>query len=75
MILCGNPAAQFRSYQSEIEEAILYVARGNRYILGDEVKLLEKEFSEYIGSVSSVGVANGTDAIELSLRALKIGYG
>jgi dTDP-4-amino-4,6-dideoxygalactose transaminase len=75
MILCGNPAAQFRSYQSEIEEAILNVVRGNRYILGDEVKLLEKEFSEYIGSVSSVGVASGTDAIELSLRALKIGYG
>jgi dTDP-4-amino-4,6-dideoxygalactose transaminase len=75
MILCANPSAQFESYQTEIEAAVLAVMRGNRYILGEEVDLLEKEFAEYIGTTSAIGVANGTDAIELALRALDIGSG
>ena len=75
MIICANPSAQFKSYQSEIEKAVLKVMRGDRYILGDEVSSLEKEFSEYIGVTSAIGVANGTDAIEIALRALDIGVG
>jgi len=75
MIICANPSAQFKSYQSEIEKAVLKVMRGDRYILGDEVSSLEKEFSEYIGVTSTIGVANGTDSIEIALRALDIGVG
>ena len=75
MILCANPSAQFQSYQTEIEEAVLAVMRGNRFVLGEEGTLLEKEFAEYIGTTSAIGVANGTDAIELALRALDIGLG
>ena len=73
MILCANPRAQFQSYQTEIEEAVLAVMRGNQYVIGEQVLWLEQEFSDYIGTDSAVGVANGTDAIELSLRALDIG--
>ena len=43
MILCSNPSAQFKSYKAEIEEAVLKVMRGNYYVLGKEVSLLEKE--------------------------------
>ena len=75
MILCANPSAQFKSYQAEIEEAVLAVMRGDRYVLGDEVTALEQDFAEYIGTTSAIGVANGTDAIELALRALGVGYG
>ena len=75
MILCANPSAQFKSYQTEIEEAVLAVMRGNRYVLGEEVALLEREFADYIGTTSAIGVANGTDAIELALRALGVGFG
>ena len=51
-------------------------ARGNSYVLGREVQLIEQEeFASYIGTTSAVGVANGTDAIELALRALEIGPG
>jgi len=75
MILCANPYAQFDSYQSEIEGAALAVMRGKRYVLGEEVASLEKEFADYIGTTSAIGVANGTDAIELALRALGIGLG
>ena len=75
MILCANPAAQFHSYQDEIEEAVLKVLRSNRYILGAEVDALESEFADYIGTQAAIGVANGTDALELAIRALDIGPG
>ena len=75
MILCSNPSEQFKSYQSEIEEAVISVMRSNRFILGNEVAQLEKEFADYIGTTNAIGVANGTDAIELALRALNIGIG
>ena len=75
MILCANPAAQFHSYQDEIEAAVLKVLRSNRYILGEEVEALETEFADYIGVHSAIGVANGTDALEIAIRALDIGPG
>jgi dTDP-4-amino-4,6-dideoxygalactose transaminase len=75
MILCANPAAQFMSQQAEIEAAVLKVMRSNRYILGPEVEALEGEFAAYIGTRFSIGVANGTDALELAMRALDIGPG
>jgi len=75
MILCANPSEQFKSYQLEIEKAVISVMRSNRYVLGKEVDSLEKEFADYIGTTSAIGVANGTDAIELALRALNIGPG
>ena len=75
MILCADPSAQFDSYQAEIEKAVLAVMRSNRYVLGEEVASLEKEFADYIETTSAIGVANATDAIELALRALGIGLG
>ena len=56
MIFYANPKAQFQSYQSEIEDAILTVARSNSYVLGREVLLIEEEFSRYIGTSSAIGV-------------------
>jgi dTDP-4-amino-4,6-dideoxygalactose transaminase len=75
MIICANPAAQFQSYKDEIEAAVLKVMRSNRYVLGAEVDALESEFANYIGTKSAIGVANGTDALELAIRALDIGLG
>ena len=75
MILCSNPSEQFKSYQSEIEQAVNSVMRSNSYVLGEQVGLLEQEFAEYIGTSSAIGVANGTDAIEVALRSLNVGYG
>jgi dTDP-4-amino-4,6-dideoxygalactose transaminase len=73
-IYCANPSAQFKSNQNEIEAAVLKVMRSNQYILGPEVENLEKEFAAYIQVNHAVGVANGTDAIEIALRSLDIGY-
>ena len=75
MIVCANPKAQYKSYKLEIDEAIFKVLEGDKYILGDEVMALETEFANFNGSKYCIGVGNGTDAIEISLRALNIGYG
>ncbi len=75
MVNCADPAAQFEAHQKEIEDAVLRVMRSDRYILGPEVEALESEFADYIGTSAAIGVANGTDAIELALRALGVGPG
>ena len=56
MVLCSNPSEQFKSYQSEIEDAVISVMRGNSYVLGEQVRYLESEFAEYIGTSSAIGV-------------------
>ena len=45
------------------------------YILGEEVAAFEEEYAKWLGSNFAVGVANGTDAIELALRTFDIGAG
>lgn len=75
MILCANPKEQYLSHKDEINEAINNVLESGWYILGQEVKNFEKEFSHFVGTNYSVGVASGTDAIFLSLKALNIGAG
>ena len=75
MIPCANPLAQFESYAAEIESAVARVFRSNRYILGPEVEALEQEFADYIGTSHAIGVANGTDALEISVRALRLAPG
>ena len=44
----------------------------NNFILTDEVKLFEKNFSKFCNTKYSIGVANGTDALYLCLRSLKL---
>lgn len=45
------------------------------YILGEELRSFEKEFSNYIGSAFGIGVASGTEALWLALKCLDIGPG
>ncbi len=75
MIICANPKAQYLSYKEEIDSSIDKVLNGSQYILGEEVELFEESFANYIGVNSALGVANGTDAIEISLKAMGIGNG
>lgn len=64
-----------KSILSELQEVISRVIEGGWYILGDEVAIFETEFADFCGAKYCVGVGNGTDALELSLRALDIGPG
>jgi dTDP-4-amino-4,6-dideoxygalactose transaminase len=51
------------------------VLDAGRYILGPEVAAFEQELSTYLGAAHALGVANGTDALVLALRALGVGPG
>ena len=62
-------------HAEEILTAMKRVADSGWYILGPEVKAFEQEFADYHGVSYAVGVANGTDAIELALFAGGIGAG
>jgi dTDP-4-amino-4,6-dideoxygalactose transaminase len=59
----------------ELREAIARVLDSGRYILGPEVTAFEREFADYVGAEHAVGVANGTDAITIALRAMGVGPG
>lgn len=51
------------------------ILRSGQYILGPEVESFESEFAAFLGARHCVGVANGTDALTIALRALGIGPG
>jgi aminotransferase EvaB len=74
-ILPADPKATYLAAQAEIDAAVKRVLHSGHYILGHEGAAFEKEFSAWLGAAGTVGVANGTDAIELALRALGIGPG
>ena len=48
------------------------VIESDAHILGDNVKLFEKNFANYIGAKYCSGVANGTDALTIALRSLDV---
>lgn len=74
-ILPADPGAAYRAHRAEIDEAVRRVLESGWYILGREVEAFEAEFAAALGAGECVGVANGTDALLLSLRALGIGPG
>jgi dTDP-4-amino-4,6-dideoxygalactose transaminase len=59
----------------EIGERQRAVLESGRFILGPEVEAFEEEFAAYLGRRHCVGVANGTEALTISLKALGIGAG
>src|ERR1039458_1600061 len=61
--------------RSELRAAIDRVLDSERFILGPEVAAFEQEFAAYCGAEHAVGVANGTDAITIALRAMGVGPG
>jgi dTDP-4-amino-4,6-dideoxygalactose transaminase len=69
------PLEDLRHCRSEILRAIEATLDGGAFILGHEVAAFETEFAAFNGCRHAIGVANGTDAIELLLRALGIGPG
>ncbi len=66
---------QYATIKDEINEAIQKVLDHGMFIMGPEVKEFEAELAEYCGAKHGIGVASGTDALLLSLRALGVGPG
>jgi len=61
--------------RDEIVAVLTHVVDEGRYILGPQVRAFEEEFAAYCGAGHAVGVANGTDAITIALRAMGVGPG
>jgi dTDP-4-amino-4,6-dideoxygalactose transaminase len=75
MLLINHLGARVARYQQEIESAISQVLSSGWMVLGPSVTRFEAQFADYIGTPYCISVANGTDAIELALRALGVNAG
>lgn len=62
-------------FANELEAAANRVTRSGWYVLGQEVQAFETEFAQYVGGKYCVGVANGLDALAISLKALELPEG
>jgi dTDP-4-amino-4,6-dideoxygalactose transaminase len=71
----ADPGRAARAELGALTDALHRVVQRGQFILADEVRAFEAEFAAAAGRPHAVGVASGTDAIELALRALGIGAG
>lgn len=67
--------AQYADIRKDVDEAVRSVMESARFIGGPEISGLEEEIARYSQCAHGVGVASGTDALLLSLRALGVGPG
>jgi dTDP-3-amino-3,4,6-trideoxy-alpha-D-glucose transaminase len=70
-----DTATPLEPLHEELRGALDGVVESGRFILGPQVEAFEREFAVYCGAGQAVGVANGTDAITLALRAMGVGPG
>jgi dTDP-4-amino-4,6-dideoxygalactose transaminase len=70
-----DPETPRRTLRAELRSAVHRVLDGGAFILGPEVEAFEREWAAYLGARHAVGVANGTEALTIALRALGVGPG
>ncbi len=75
MIPLLDLVAQYNTIKPEIDAAIQEVLTSGRFILGPNVTAFEQEAAAYLGVRHAVGVASGTDALIIALRAAGVGLG
>jgi dTDP-4-amino-4,6-dideoxygalactose transaminase len=69
----SDPKSAYLAQRRDIDAAIARVLERGWYILGEEVAAFERDFADFIGVPHAVGVANGTDALVLALKAIGVG--
>ena len=75
MIPLVDVKAQYAPLIPELKQRFADVLESGRFIFGPEVQAFEEEAAAYLGAPHAIGVANGTDALVLSLEAMGIGRG
>lgn len=75
MISLVDLTAQYHSIKEEIDSAVLSTLESGHFILGPQVVKFEESIAAYLGVNHAIGLASGTDALVLALRALNIGAG
>ena len=73
MLLINDLKLHSEKYREQTEAAIARVLDRGWFVLGPEVNAFEAQFAQYIGVAKAVSLANGTDALELALRAVGVG--
>lgn len=63
---------QYLTYKEEINQAIASVLNSTQFVMGPEVRKLEKKLADYVGVKHAIGVSSGTDALLLALMAYGI---
>lgn len=66
---------QYNEIREEVEAKVIELMRSFRYLQGDEVRKLEESLKKYLGVKNAIAVANGTDALTISLLALGVSVG
>lgn len=66
---------QYNTIKKELNTAFTQTSQVGQFVLGQNVSLFEKEFAKFIGVKYAVGLASGTDALTLGLKALGVGSG
>lgn len=66
---------QHAEIAEEVEEGFAEVLATGDYIGGKAVAAFEQEYADFVGARSCIGVANGTDALEMAVRAVGVGAG
>jgi dTDP-4-amino-4,6-dideoxygalactose transaminase len=74
-IRLSDPAAIYRLYRDEMDEAIRRVLQSGEFVMGPDVGAFEREFAAYCGTAYCIGVLSGTDALHFLLRAHGVGPG
>ncbi len=67
--------AQYHGIKDEMDQAIQGVLESGKFILGPNVTALEQEVAAFLGVKHAIGVASGTDALLIALRAAGVGSG
>ncbi len=75
MIPITDLSAQYKSIMEEIQKEVSGVLESGSYIMGKHVRQFEESFAAYNSCKYAIGVANGTDALVISLMAAGIGKG
>jgi len=75
MIPLVDLTAQYHSIKQEIDAAVLSTLTSGHFILGPQVTKFEESIASYLGVKHAIGLASGTDALVIALRALNIGTG
>ena len=74
IVMCDLKEA-YATQKDDIDRAVARVLESGWFILGQECSAFEREFGQFCGGHAAVGVANGTDALILAIKALGIGPG
>lgn len=75
MVLLADLKKEYISIREELNRNIQRVLNSGFYVLGEEVRKFEEDFSKYTGTNYAVGVNSGSDALFLALKSVGIGKG